>query len=320
MDPGLILFENILQALVTGIVVGGVYGLLCAGLGMIFGVMRVINFAQAEFLMLGMYASLFIFTLMGLGPALGPYLGPVVSALLAGVVLYIFAALLHPLLLARFTGTRVAGTDGEGHYAQLTLTLGLSLVLSNGALILFGSNPQTIQTALTASAWEIGPLVGDHVSVFLNKGRTVSFIATLVVVGLLALFITRSRTGKMLRAAADNPEAATYMGIDVSRSHRFAFGLGAAITGVGGALIAVNFPFHPYVGHEFIVIMFAGVVLGGMGSIVGAFWGGLTIGLVQQMSAIVLPAQLQNASIFVVFLLIILLRPQGLFGRSVERA
>ena len=320
MNPGLILVENILQALVTGIVVGGVYGLLCAGLGMIFGVMRVINFAQAEFLMLGMYASLFIFTLMGLGPAFGPYLGPVVSALLAGVVLYIFAALLHPLLLARFTGTRVAGTDGEGHYAQLTLTLGLSLVLSNGALILFGSNPQTIQTALTASAWEIGPLVGDHVSVFLNKGRTVSFIATLVVVGLLALFITRSRTGKMLRAAADNPEAATYMGIDVSRSHRFAFGLGAAITGVGGALIAVNFPFHPYVGHEFIVIMFAGVVLGGLGSIVGAFWGGLTIGLVQQMSAIVLPAQLQNASIFVVFLLIILLRPQGLFGRSVERA
>ena len=320
MDPGLILVENILQALLTGIVVGGVYGLLCAGLGMIFGVMRVINFAQAEFLMLGMYASLFIFTLMGLGPALGPYLGPVVSALLAGVVLYLFAAILHPLLLARFTGTRVAGTDGEGHYAQLTLTLGLSLVLSNGALILFGSNPQTIQTALTASAWEIGPLLGDHVSVFLNKGRTVSFIATLVVVGLLALFITRSRTGKMLRAAADNPEAATYMGIDVSRSHRFAFGLGAAITGVGGALIAVNFPFHPYVGHEFIVIMFAGVVLGGMGSIVGAFWGGLTIGLVQQMSAIVLPAQLQNASIFVVFLLIILLRPQGLFGRSVERA
>ena len=320
MNPGLILTENILQALLTGIVVGGVYGLLCAGLGMIFGVMRVINFAQGEFLMLGMYASLFIFTQLGLGSALGPYLGPVFSAFLAGVVLYIFAAILHPLLLARFTGTRVAGTEGDGHYAQLTLTLGLALVLSNGALILFGSTAQTIQTPLTASAWEIGPLVGDNVSVFLNKGRTVSFIATLVVVGLLALFITRSRTGKMLRAAADNPEAATYMGIDVAKSHRFAFGLGAAITGVGGALIAVNFPFHPYVGGEFIVIMFAGVVLGGMGSIVGAFWGGLTIGLVQQMSAIVLPAQLQNASIFVVFLLIILLRPQGLFGRSVDRA
>ena len=110
------------------------------------------------------------------------------------------------------------------------------------------------------------------------------------------------------------------MGIDVGKSHRFAFGLGAAITAIGGALIAVNFPLHPYVGTEFIVIMFAGVVLGGMGSIVGAFWGGLTIGLVQQLSTIVLPMQLQNAAIFVVFLLIILLRPQGLFGRSVDRA
>ena len=320
MDPGLILVENILQALLTGILVGGVYGLLCAGLGMIFGVMRVINFAQGEFLMLGMYASFFIFTQLGLGASLGAYMGPVVSAILAGVVLYIFASILHPLLLARFTGTRAAGVEGEGHYAQLTLTLGLALVLSNGALILFGSNHHTIQTSLTASAWEVGPLYGDFVSVFINKGRTVSFMATIVVVVALALFITRSRTGKMMRAAADNPEAATYMGIDVSKSHRLAFGLGAAITGVGGALIAVNFPFQPYVGGEFIVIMFAGVVLGGMGSIGGAFWGGLTIGLVQQLSAIVLPAQLQNASIFVVFLLIILLRPQGLFGRSVDRA
>ena len=320
MDPGLILVENILQALLTGILVGGVYGLLCAGLGMIFGVMRVINFAQGEFLMLGMYASFFIFTQLGLGASLGAYMGPMVSAILAGIVLYIFASILHPLLLARFTGIRAAGVEGEGHYAQLTLTLGLALVLSNGALILFGSNHHTIQTSLTASAWEVGPLYGDFVSVFINKGRTMAFMATIVVVVALALFITRSRIGKMMRAAADNPEAATYMGIDVSKSHRLAFGLGAAITGVGGALIAVNFPFQPYVGGEFIVIMFAGVVLGGMGSIGGAFWGGLTIGLVQQLSAIVLPAQLQNASIFVVFLLIILLRPQGLFGRSVDRA
>jgi branched-chain amino acid transport system permease protein len=315
----MVIVENALQALLTGIVVGGVYGLLCAGLGMIFGVMRVINFAQGEFMMLGMYASLFIFTQFGLNAALGPYIGPIVSALLAGVVLYAFAAILHPLL-ARVSGTRVAGTESDGHYPQLTLTLGLSLILSNGALILFGSTAKTIQTSLTSSAWEIGPLFGQDISVFLNKARTVSFFATLVVAAVVALFISRSRTGKMLRAAADNPEAATYMGIEVAKAHRFAFGLGAGITAIGGGLIAVNFPFHPYVGSEFIVIMFAGVVLGGMGSIAGAFWGGLTIGLVQQLSALVLPMQLQNAAIFIVFLLIILLRPQGLFGRSVDRA
>ena len=133
-------------------------------------------------------------------------------------------------------------------------------------------------------------------------------------------FITRSRVGKTLRAAADNPEAATYMGINVERAHRVAFGLGCAITAVAGGLVATYYPFQPYVGLEFVIIMYAGVVLGGMGSIGGAFWGGLTIGLIQQLSTLVLPLQLQNAAIFVVFLLIVLLRPEGLFGRNVERA
>jgi len=136
----------------------------------------------------------------------------------------------------------------------------------------------------------------------------------------LFLFIGRTRIGKMLRAAADNPEAATYMGIDVQRAHRIAFGLGCAITALAGGLVATYYPFQPYVGLEFVIIMYAGVVLGGMGSIGGAFWGGLTIGLVQQLSTLVLPVQLQNTAIFVVFLLIMMLRPEGLFGRDVERA
>jgi branched-chain amino acid transport system permease protein len=122
-----------------------------------------------------------------------------------------------------------------------------------------------------------------------------------------------------LRAAADNPVAAIYMGIDVARAHRLAFGIGAGITAIAGALVATYHPFQPYVGFEFVIIMYAGVVMGGMGSILGAFWGGLTIGLVQQLATLVIPLQLQNAAIFVVFLLVVLLRPQGLFGRSAER-
>jgi branched-chain amino acid transport system permease protein len=109
------------------------------------------------------------------------------------------------------------------------------------------------------------------------------------------------------------------MGIDVDGAHRIAFGIGAAITAVAGGLVATYYPFQPYVGLEFVIIMYAGVVLGGMGSILGAFWGGMTIGLVQQLSSLVLSFQLQNVAIFVVFLLIVLFRPQGLFGRSVER-
>jgi len=280
----------------------------------------VINFAQGEFLMLGMYVTLYTFTWFGLGTILGPYVGPVVGALIAGVVLYFAGILLHRYLLTRVTGIKVVGSEGEGHYPQLILTLGLSLILANGGLILFGSTPENIRTPLSATAWEIGPLVGEQLSIFLNKARSVAFVVSIAVALALSVFITRSRVGKTLRAAADNPEAATYMGIDVERAHRVAFGLGCAITAVAGGLVATYYPFQPYVGLEFVIIMYAGVVLGGMGSIGGAFWGGLTIGLIQQLSTLVLPLQLQNAAIFVVFLLIVLLRPEGLFGRNVERA
>ena len=317
---GLIFLENVLQALTAGLLIGSVYALMCVGLGLIFGVMRVINFAQGEFLMLGMYATLYAYTWFALGALLGPYVGPIIGAVVAGFVVYFFSILLHRYLLARVTGIRVAGSEGEGHYPQLILTLGLALVIANSGLIFFGSTPENIRTPLSATAWEIGPLAGDYVSIFLNKARSVAFVLSVVVAVALLAFINRTRIGKELRAAADNPEAATYMGIDVERAHRIAFGLGGAVTAVAGGLVATYYPFQPYVGLEFVIIMYAGVVLGGMGSIGGAFWGGLTIGLVQQLSTLVLPVQLQNTAIFVVFLLIMMFRPDGLFGRNVERA
>jgi branched-chain amino acid transport system permease protein len=317
---GLIFLENVLQALTAGLLIGSVYALMCVGLGLIFGVMRVINFAQGEFLMLGMYATLYAYTWFALGALLGPYVGPIIGAVVAGIVVYFFSILLHRYLLARVTGIRVAGSEGEGHYPQLILTLGLALVIANSGLIFFGSTPENIRTPLSATAWEIGPLAGDYVSIFLNKARSVAFVLSVVVAVALLAFINRTRIGKELRAAADNPEAATYMGIDVERAHRIAFGLGGAVTAVAGGLVATYYPFQPYVGLEFVIIMYAGVVLGGMGSIGGAFWGGLTIGLVQQLSTLVLPVQLQNTAIFVVFLLIMMFRPDGLFGRNVERA
>ena len=313
-----VLIENILQALYTGLVVGCIYGLMCVGLALIFSVMRVINFAQGEFLMLGMYAALFCFAQLGIGAVFGPGMGAVVASLLAGVIVFAVGAVLYDLLLRPVTGLSVAGTEGEGHYPQLTLTLGLSLLLQNGGLIVFGSSPQTIRTPFSSTAWELS-VFGNDVTLFLNKARTVACIVTLVVAFAVAMFINRSRHGKILRAAADNAEAATYMGIRVTRAHRLAFALGAGISAIAGGLVATYYPFQPYVGLEFIIVMYAGVVLGGMGSVIGAFWGGITIGLVQQLSTLVLPQQLQNATIFVVFLLIILLRPQGLFGRNVER-
>ena len=147
----------------------------------------------------------------------------------------------------------------------------------------------------------------------------IACIVAIIIAITLYLVLEYTRLGKSLRAAADNPTAATYMGIDVDRAHRVAFGIGAGITAIAGGLVATYHPFQPYVGFEFVIIMYAGVVMGGMGSILGAFWGGMTIGLVQQLATLVMPLQLQNAAIFAVFLLVLLLRPQGLFGRATER-
>ena len=314
-----VLIENALQALYAGLSLGALYGLMCVGLALIFSVMRVINFAQGELLVAGMYASLFLFAPLGLGRLLGPYAGPVVAALLGGVLVFALGLLLYQGLLRHVSGMQATGLDNEGHNPQLTLTLGVSLMLSNGGLLLFGATPQTLRTPMSSSAWELGPLWGADITLFLNQARTVgALIAVVVAVG-TALFIARTRWGKVLRAAADNPEAATYMGIDVNRAYCLAFGIGAAVTGIAGGLVASYLPFQPYTGIEFVMVMYAGVVLGGMGSVGGAFIGGLVIGLVQQLSTLVLPQQLQNTAVFVIFLAVILLRPQGLFGRTVER-
>ncbi|MGD9803563.1 MAG: branched-chain amino acid ABC transporter permease [Hyphomicrobiaceae bacterium] len=320
MSEFLIGVENVLQALSAGVLLGGIYGLMCVGLGIIFGVMRVINFAQGDLMMVGMYCAFYLFGALGLGAALGPEVGAIVAALLTAPIMYGFGVLLHRVLVSRVTGVRVASLEGEGHYAQLILTLGLALVLANGGLLLFGSTPVTLRSSLSSSAWEVGPLVGDFVSIFVNKARGIALLLSLIVAAGLYMFITRSRLGKSLRAAADNPEAAIYMGIDVEKAHRIAFGIGTAITAVAGGLVATYYPFQPYVGLEFVIVMYAGVVLGGLGSTIGAFWGGMIIGLVQQLATLVLPTQLQNTAVFVVFLLVVFFRPQGLFGVNVTRA
>jgi branched-chain amino acid transport system permease protein len=176
-----------------------------------------------------------------------------------------------------------------------------------------------VRTPLSSQAVLIEGFYGDA-TVFLNKARLIACGVAIVTAVVLYLVLEYTRLGKALRAAADNPTAATYMGIDVERAYRIAFGLGSGITAIAGALMATYLSFGPFIGLDYVIIMYSGVVLGGMGSILGAFWGGLTVGFVQQFSALILPPQLQNAAIFVVFLLIVILRPQGLFGRSAERA
>ena len=287
---------ELVQYLATGLLVGGVYALMSIGLALIFGVMRVVNFAQGDFMMLGMYLTYFY--------AVSAHIDPLLGAVLTLPPFFLLGWLVHRVLLARVTG----GDPARQHDAQLILTLGLSLVITNAATMILTPTPRGIKTTYATQAFPIG-------GVLLNEARTYAFLMALVLAAAVYLFLTRTDLGKALRAAADDPEAASYQAIDVRTMHGLAFGTGIALVAAAGGLLATYYPIEPNVAVNFIVIMFVAVVLGGLGSIPGAFVGGLVIGLVQSLTLLALPFQLQNTGVFIVFLLVLYLRPQGLFGR-----
>ncbi|MGH7092011.1 MAG: ABC transporter permease subunit, partial [Stellaceae bacterium] len=174
------MLENILNAVAAGLIVGCLYGLMCIGLGLIFGIMKIVNFAQGELLMLGMYVGLYVVGGLGALHLLGPYTAPFVGALVAGPVLFAGGALLHRFLLTHVSGMSTAARLDQGGFGQLIVTLGVSLILQNAGLILFGSTPQSIRTPLSARAFIIGPFAGDTM-LFLNQARVFACIAAIVI-------------------------------------------------------------------------------------------------------------------------------------------
>ena len=291
---------DLLQYVVTGFLVGGVYALMSIGLALIFGVMRVVNFAQGDFMMLGMYLTYWFAVAHGVDPLLG--------ALLTIPPFFVLGLVVHRALLVRVTG---GGDPQREQDAQLILTLGLSLVITNAVTMILSPMPRGIKTAYATQAFVVGP-------VLLNQARSYAFLMALALAVVVYLFLTRTDLGRALRAAADDPEAAGYQGIDVRTMHGVAFGVGIALVAAAGGLLATYHPIEPNVAVNFIVLMFVAVVLGGLGSIPGAFVGGIAIGLVQSLTLLVLPFQLQNVGVFVAFLLVLYLRPQGLFGRRLR--
>jgi branched-chain amino acid transport system permease protein len=263
--------SELAQYVVTGLLVGGVYALMSIGLALIFGIMRVVNFAQGDFMMLGMYLTFYYAVALGIDPLMG--------ALLSIPPFFVVGLLVHRAFLARVTG---------------------------------GGDPNREMDAINApyasKAFVVGPLL-------LNQARTYSFATALLLAGAVYVFLTRTDLGKALRAAADDPEAAGYQGIDVRTMHGVAFGIGIGLVAAAGGLLASYHPIEPNVAVNFIVLMFVAVVLGGLGSIPGAFVGGIVIGLVQSLTLLLLPLQLQNVGVFVAFLIVLYVRPQGLFGR-----
>jgi branched-chain amino acid transport system permease protein len=282
---------HLLQYVLDGLLLGGVYALLAAGLSLIFGVMRVINFAQGEFMMLGMYAAYLGTTLLGLDPYL--------VALPAAAFIVLLGALFATGLLER-----IPRGDQD---AQLLLTLGLSLFLQNLAIALFGVTPHAVLRPYSNTLIPLGGL-------YLHVSWLYACLASLLVMLALYLFLNRTWLGRALRATADDASAASYVGISVRRMHAIAFGIGVGLAALAGTLIATFHGVLPTVGQDFVLIMFVAVVLGGLGSIPGAVLGAFFVGLVQSLAGAAVPLQLQNAVVFVLFVVVLLLRPRGLFG------
>jgi len=282
----------VLQGLLSGLLFGGVYSLMAVGLTLIFGVMRVVNFAHGDMMVWGMYLSYLLATRAGIDP----YLSFVVCA----------AALFAlGLLVQRGLVDRVIDAP---HEMQILLMLGVALVLENLALVAFGPEPTRVRSPLGAATLWLGP-------VFVDVARLTTFVAAILLTVTLSLFLYRTDLGRTIRAAADNTYGALVIGTDVRRVYAVAFGVGAACVGAAGALVSSILPFQPPTGLSLSVTSFNIVIIGGMGSLLGAFIGGLLVSVAESLGAVFLKPSLKELVSFSLLIVILLFRPAGLFGK-----
>lgn len=282
-----------IQVIVSGILLGGVYALFASGLNMIFGVMRVINLAQGELMMLGAYITFFLFDRAGVNPLL--------SIPLSALALLALGVALQLALVERVVNQPLL--------ASLLLTFGLSTLMMGIALNLWTSNFRSVAWEPLTGSWDVGGLA-------ISKSRLVAFLIALAVTGAMFLFLRRSRFGKAIRATSQHAEVAQICGIDVRRVRLVTFALGSAMAGIAGTLIAMIFTINPEMGRMFIGKAFAIIVLGGLGSFTGAFVGALLLGVSETLAAYWTDTQLAEAVAYAVLLLVLLVRPAGLFGRA----
>ncbi|WP_198083867.1 branched-chain amino acid ABC transporter permease [Variovorax sp. E3] len=281
----------LVQIFVNGLLVGGIYAMVALGLNLVFGVLRIINFAHGHFLMLGMYAAL---TLWRYG------LDPYVSILIVVPALFLFGALCERWLI-RYTLAAPA-------HVKIFVTLGLAIAMENLALLVFKADYLSVKVPYQTSVWQV---MGVSVSVT----RTVAFAAMLATSAALFLFLGRTDFGRAIRATAQDRATARLMGINVDRVQLITFAIGSAIVGLAACLMMPIYAVYPTVGVEFVTAAFVIVVLGGLGSLHGALFGGLLIGVIEQASAYFMDSALRQLVYFLLFMVVLAVRPAGLFGQ-----
>ena len=281
----------IIPAILNGVMMGAVYALVALGLTLIYGVLHIINFAHGALLTAALFAVYFCFRTLGLDPYLAAF----------GLAPLFF---LLGYALQRF----VIGPASHGEDSNILLvTLGIAVVIENALLYAFRADTRTIDVPYGFSVVEFG-------GTFLALPRVIGFFAAFGVAALLWAILTLTDTGKAIRAVAKEKLGAQLVGIDVAHIYAMTFGLGTACVAVAACLLMPSYYVNPHVGNAFVLVAFTIVVLGGMGSVPGALLGGLFVGVVESLSGFYLGESLGQIGIFVMFILVLLFRPTGLFG------
>jgi branched-chain amino acid transport system permease protein len=284
---------DLLQAIIKGLLTGMVYSLMALGLTVIFGVMRVVNFAHGEMMIVAMYLAVMSFAMIGVDPMLA--LVPIAA------ILFAFGYGLQRTLINRFINVP--------EHMQFILMLAIAIILVNACLLLAGPDAQGVQLDYALDSFEIGALLID-------KTRVYAALGSLVIAFLLFLFFSRTRIGKAIRAAADNYAGALVVGLDVNRLYAITFGIGAACVGAAGSLTIMLVQVQPFLALEYTLLAFTIVIIGGLGSLRGAIAGGLLIGVSEAIAGFLLEPSLKSVFSFGLLILVLLIRPQGLFGKA----
>ena len=282
----------LLQTIANGLLVGGLYATASIGFSMVWGVMGVINLAHGAFIMIGAYITHWLFTSMGIDPF--------VTIPIAMIVLFVLGYLLQSFLINRIMKTSLL--------LSLILTFGIDMILINVVIMVFSNDFFSVNTGYSGMALEIGPVLLPYV-------RLSIFAFALILAGGFYVFLKKSRAGQAILATALDKEVARLMSINPGRIYALTFAAGAALAGAAGALASMIFPISPNMGNEFIGAVFVITVLGGIGSIEGCVIAGMLYGLIQTFASLMIGISYQNVVAFAIFLLILVLRPQGLFGK-----